>query len=108
MTRQMRAAGVRPTPRTATAKAERKQPTKELCQLQRFAAGASMNRFEAERVGDHCLPSTIAALQRKFGICFDRKRERVPNRFGGKTSVCRYWLSEQDRAKARRALGGSQ
>lgn len=51
----------------------------------------SLNRFEAERVGDHCLNTTIARL-RALGHEIISHRERVPNRFGGLTSVNRYYI----------------
>ncbi len=51
----------------------------------------SLNRFEAERLGDHCLNSTIAEL-RKDGHRIIGEWEDVPNRFGGITRVMRYHL----------------
>ncbi len=50
--------------------------------------GQSLNRFEAERLGDHCLHSTIATLRGK-GYLFYDKWEWVPTRFG-ETHVKRY------------------
>lgn len=57
-----------------------------------FLTGKSLNRFEAERHNDHCLHSTVAALE-KDGIVFDRKWETVPC-VGGSAfiRVKRYWL----------------
>lgn len=72
---------------------------KEYGQLLRFIDGVSMNRFEAERLGDHCLHTTVSDLQRRYGIRFCRKRERVPTRFGKPVTVCRYWLDGDTRAK---------
>lgn len=51
----------------------------------------SLNRFEAERLGDHCLHSTVSALVadgHKIHSCW----EEVPTRFGRKTRVKRYSL----------------
>ncbi len=48
-----------------------------------------LNRFEAERIGDHCLNTTISDLS-KQGWEFDREWETVPNRWGGETRVKRY------------------
>lgn len=73
--------------------------------LYRFANGARYHRFTAEQVGDHCLPTTITDLQKRYGILFDRKRVKVRNRFGTLTSVCLYWLSGNSLLKARRAAG---
>lgn len=52
-------------------------------------AGMSLNRFEAERLGDHTLNSTISRLRAKGNI-ITSKWEAVPNRFGSVTRVKRY------------------
>lgn len=52
----------------------------------------SLNRFEAERHGDHCLHSTISCL-RAEGHIFHDEWEIVPTRFGRETRVKRYrWI----------------
>ncbi|MYN11776.1 hypothetical protein GSY71_01235 [Pusillimonas sp. TS35] len=51
----------------------------------------SLNRFEAEVYGDHCLHSTIAEL-RKDGHNIFGQTEVVPTRFGKTTRVKRYFL----------------
>lgn len=68
--------------------------------LSHFYAGESLNRFEAERIGDHCLNSTVSTLANRHGLAFHRQRESVPNRFGGRTSVNRYRLAESSRTAA--------
>jgi len=50
----------------------------------------SLNRFEAERIGDHCLHSTVAVLRGK-GYLIRDDWETVPTRFGI-TKVKRYFL----------------
>lgn len=51
-----------------------------------------LNRFEAERLGDHVLNSTIAAL-RKRGEDIREEWETVPTRHCSKgVRVKRYWL----------------
>jgi len=72
------------------------QGSKEFTIIQYFLSGKSLNRFEAEALGDHCLPSTVSFLIRKYGLEIYRKMESVPNRFGSATSVMRYWFSESD------------
>jgi hypothetical protein len=52
-------------------------------------AGNSLNRFEAEKFGDHCLHSTIATLRSK-GVLFHDAWEWVPTRFGKEVHVKRY------------------
>ena len=73
--------------------------------LLRFANGAQYHRFSAERVGDHCLPTTISVLQKMYSISFDRKRVNVKNRYGGESSVCLYWLSGRSLIVARKIAG---
>ena len=51
----------------------------------------SLNRFEAERLGDHCLPSTVSSL-RSEGHVIHAHDEQVPTRFGRPVRVKRYWL----------------
>lgn len=48
-----------------------------------------LNRFEAEHLGDHVLPSTIAALRKK-GNQFSDYWEVVPTRFDREVRVKRY------------------
>lgn len=78
---------------------------KELSMLKRFAEGAKLHRFQAEPLGDHCLHTTVSDLQINCGIKFSRHRVSVRNRFGGRTSVCEYWLEGDDLSKARKILG---
>jgi len=67
-----------------------------------------LNRFEAEEIGDHCLPSTISSLKTLYGLEFPRRRINVPNRFGGETSVMEYSTSEEDKRKIDEILGVSE
>lgn len=57
----------------------------------RTLAERSLNRFEAERLGDHCLHSTISTL-RGLGYQFYTAWETVPTRFGTEARVKRYHL----------------
>lgn len=52
-------------------------------------SGISLNRFDAERYGDHCLNSTIAVL-RAEGVLLHGEWEKVPTRFGVMARVKRY------------------
>jgi hypothetical protein len=54
-----------------------------------FKAGISLNRFDAERYGDHCLNSTVSVL-RANGMGLHGEWETVPTRFGVTTRVKRY------------------
>jgi len=79
--------------------------TKKFNIIQHFLKGLSLNRFEAEELGDHCLHSTVSTLFNKLGLEIPRKWEVVPNRFGSTTRVKRYWFSESDIAIIRKLLG---
>ncbi len=72
--------------------------------LAELARGASLHRFQAERLGDHVLHSTVAKIQR-YGIFVDREWITVPGYAGHPTRVCRYWLSDEQRHRAARLLG---
>ena len=72
--------------------------------LEHLMTGASINRFEAERIGDHCLPSTIAALANRDGLMFTRRQESVPSRWGVSCIVTRYSLPSSQYEAARQVL----
>lgn len=79
-------------------------PSKIARILAHMLSGASVNRFEAERIGDHCLPSTIAVLANHYGLTIVRKQERVPNRWGAPCTVTRYSLPPSQHKRARAVL----
>lgn len=71
-----------------------------------LVSGRSLNRFEAEHHHDHCLNSTISALQNTHGTGTERERESVPCLGGMSTvSVNRDWLNTKpDNVKRARDL----
>ena len=75
------------------------QGSKEFTIIQHLLLGNSLHRFEAEGLGDHCLPSTISIIARKYSLEIPRKIVQVSTRFNSATSVMRYWFSEEDKAK---------
>jgi len=79
--------------------------SKEFTIIQHLLLGDSLHRFEAEALGDHCLPSTISTISRKYGLEIPRKLVEVSTRFSSDTTVMRYWFSESDIAKMRKLLG---
>ncbi|WP_292934530.1 helix-turn-helix domain-containing protein [Noviherbaspirillum sp.] len=81
--------GAAPREENAPSKALPAQGTKESIILTIMRAGQSLNRFEAERLGDHCLHSTISTLRSK-GYLFRDEWEWVPTRFGKEVHVKRY------------------
>jgi len=77
-----------------------KAPTKISRVLAYFLQDRSLNRFEAERLGDHCLHSTVSKLYNAYGIVFVRQSERVPNHWGQACTVTRYSLATIERKRA--------
>jgi hypothetical protein len=67
-------------------------------------AEGSLTRFDAERLGDHCLPSTISGLSNQHGLEFPRRWVKVPNRFGGETLCKEYTTSDDDKLKINKFL----
>jgi hypothetical protein len=87
-----------------TTKRTSKAPTK----IKRVLIGLcerSYNRFDAARsLSDWCLHSTASTIQSK-GIIVQRVFETVPGFDGNPTSVCRYWIAEDQHDKVRKYLG---
>lgn len=84
-------------------------PTKEEEVLRALYVG-SLNRFEAERIGDHCLNSTIAQLRGK-GVQLVDEWEKVPSRGRRGYTLCkRYWVRSEpgNLERVRRMLETSQ
>ena len=82
----------------AVGKTENIQPANPTKKIDRIEAAlhhpAGLNLFEAERIGDHCLNSTVAAL-RERGIAISSRWEVVPTRYNPKgVRVLRYWIAE--------------
>ena len=76
----------------------RKKQSKLMTLLIFFSKGGSLNRFEAEKLGCHCLNTSVYDIRRKWGIRLARKTEKVTTRFGNRVTCCRYWLDPQDYA----------
>lgn len=54
-----------------------------------------LNRFEAERIGEHCLNSTTAIVRSMYGNKLISRWETVPTRYCETgVRVLRYWLVE--------------
>jgi hypothetical protein len=102
------AVGLGTTTTTNTKQCDSKalKSTKLATILRLLVNGQSLNRFDAEHHHDHCLNSTISALQNGHGITIERERESVPCLGGMATvSVNRYWLNTQpDNVKQARDL----
>lgn len=81
---------------------------KQYSMLYLFAQGARLHRFDAERLGDHVLPSTVSDLQKSHGIHFNREMIKVPTRFGVEARVALYWLDGGHLERARKVCGISE
>ncbi|WP_219063464.1 hypothetical protein [Pseudomonas sp. UMAB-08] len=77
-----------------------KAPSKIARVLEHMLYDGSLIRFEAERLGDHCLHSTISSLANGYGLKFERQLERVPNHWGEPCTVTRYNLPDSERRRA--------
>lgn len=77
-----------------------KAPSKIARVLAYMLNDGSLQRFEAERLGDHCLHSTISSLANGYGLKFQRQLERVPNHWGEPCTVTRYSLFASERGSA--------
>ena len=52
-----------------------------------------LNRFEAERIGEHAINSTVAVIRRRYGRHLVQEWETVPTKYNPKgVRVVRYWL----------------
>lgn len=81
-----------------------KAPSKIARILAHLLYSGSLNRFEAERIGDHCLHSTISSLAHSYGLAFIRAPEKVPNHWGAPCDVTRYDLPDSEHHRAQHVL----
>jgi hypothetical protein len=79
-----------------TSYSENSPVTKERRIFDTLKSGRSLNRFEAEQLGDHCLNSTVSTL-RKRGVLIVGQWESVPSRFAKFVRVLRYRYAGVDR-----------
>ena len=62
--------------------------------------GGTFNRFEAEKqLNEHCLHSTVSAIQKKYGITVDRVMETIPGYRLFPTRCMRYSISLSEAPK---------
>lgn len=89
---------------------QKSKPTDRKCSkkhrvLEALASGSRFHRFDAERdLHDHCLPSTISAIERDCHITVSRETVCVPGYQGASTYVAEYWLSASEIEKAKLVL----
>ncbi len=83
---------------TRTAQQTTQKP-KNITKLDRVIAAlhhpTGLNRFEAARLGDTCLNSTVAVIRGMYGSKLISQWETVPCRFTERgVRVLRYWIIE--------------
>ena len=69
-----------------------KKDTKTFTVIKYFATGGTLHRFQAERIGDHVLPSTMFVINRDYGLSFNSEWVDVPTNFAKPVRVKKYWL----------------
>ena len=67
-------------------------------------AGERLTMFDAERLGDHVLRTTVASLEHR-GATIARRMVSRPTRFGADAHVCEYWVEPEHRPALARLLG---
>lgn len=67
-------------------------------------AGARLTMFDAERLGDHVLRTTVSTLER-HGATIARRMVSRPTRFGTDAHVCEYWVEPEHRQALAGLLG---
>lgn len=78
--------------------------TKQATVLHYLAFCGSLNRFEAERIGEHCLHSTVSVFRNDYDLVIHDEFESVPNRVGKLTEVKRYWIEGTSKPQAMKLL----
>jgi hypothetical protein len=67
--------------------------------LEHFRLGGSINKFEAQHLGENCLGTTIGAMCGDFDLEVTRVFEKAKNTIGAYSRVIRYKLTKQDTIK---------
>lgn len=79
--------------------------TKKATVLHYLTFDGSLNCFEAEVIGDHCLHTTISTLRNEHDVNIQSEFETVPTRFGKQARVKRYWMPKgESMEKAQKLL----
>ena len=74
--------------------------TKIFTILKHFATGRTLHRFQAEKIGDHTLNSSISGITRAYGLIFKSEWIKVPTNYDKPARVKKYWLEDEHLAKA--------
>lgn len=87
-------------------KANSTRPRKIWRVLAALSTSRRWHRFQAERLlHDHCLHSTIAEIQRRYGLEIRREMVEVRGFQGEPVRVAEYWLEGEHLDRARHLIG---
>lgn len=89
-------------------KASTKRETVLMWLINKSEKGLRVTRFDAEKIGDHCLNTTVSELGQIDGIKISRRMTKRPTRFGKKVDCNEYWIAKPELHKARQALAIKQ
>ena len=64
--------------------------------LEHMRKGGSINKFEAQHLGENCLGTTVGAMCSDFNLKVTRTFEKAKNAIGVYSRVIRYKLTKQD------------
>ena len=78
-----------------------RKDTKIFSMLKQFSAGKHLHRFQAERLGDHCLHSTVSSISSLYGLVFEKQWVEVPTNYNVLVKVKSYWFEGKHLARAR-------
>ena len=78
--------------------------TKERAVLNALTLSPLTGREAWRDLGDSCLNTTVCKIQEKYGLRVDRELIDADGRYGT-VKIARYWLSPDEKAKARKILG---
>ena len=64
--------------------------------LEHFRLHGTLNKLEAQSLGETCLSATVADMCNDFGLEVPRRTEKALNGAGYHSTVTRYWFSDHD------------
>ena len=64
--------------------------------LEHFRLHGTLNKLEAQSLGETCLSATISDMRNDFNLEVPRHTEKALNGAGCNSTVTRYWFSKHD------------
>jgi len=75
------------------------EDTKYYTILEHFRLHGTLNKLEAQSLGETCLSATVADMRNDFNLEITRTFEKAKNTIGAYSRVIRYKLTKQDTIK---------